>query len=401
MFMHKKTVFTTLIILLLVSIAAYAFILYGRGYRINISGEGNQFLTGTGLLVLTSTPNGAKVYLDDNLITATDDTINLAPRDYKVRIEKDGYYPWSKTVTLKTEAVTKTDAVLFPIAPKLEATTLLGAQDPVVDPTGGLIGYKVSSSSADNNGIYVLSLGNRIIPFGTSAKQIVTDEVDEFSSASIEFSPDGRELIARIPNGGSERIYLLKTDTLNIAPQNITLTVDQIMQQWEVIQEQLDERFASTLPSASRKFILSNFTDIKLSPEGDKIFYIASQSASMPSFINPSLPSTNSTPEDRNLNQGYAYVYQIKEDKNYLFYKPVENEVMPDFIWYPSSSHLIFEQNKRIFSLEYDGGNKTTLYSGPFDQDFLYTWPDGSGLIILTNFNDETVPPNLYKVGLR
>ena len=51
--------------------------------------------------------------------------------------------------------------------------------------------------------------------------------------------------------------------------------------------------------------------------------------------------------------------------------------------------------------MEYDGGNKTTLYAGPFDPSFLYTWPDGSGLIILTNFNDETVPPNLYRVGLR
>lgn len=51
--------------------------------------------------------------------------------------------------------------------------------------------------------------------------------------------------------------------------------------------------------------------------------------------------------------------------------------------------------------MEYDGGNKTTLYSGPFDQNFVYTWPDGSGLIIVTNFNDETVPQNLYKIGLR
>jgi hypothetical protein len=121
----------------------------------------------------------------------------------------------------------------------------------------------------------------------------------------------------------------------------------------------------------------------------------------MPHFITPSLPSTNSTPETRELKQGYAYVYQVKEDKNYLLYAPTENEMIPHFIWHPSSAHLVFIQNKRIFSMEYDGGNKTTLYSGPFDQNFLYTWPDGSGLIIVTNFNDETVPQNLYKIGLR
>jgi Tol biopolymer transport system component len=325
----------------------------------------------------------------------------LAPKDYDIRIEKDGYYPWRKSVTLINEAVTKTDAVLFPVAPKLEATTLIGAQDPVVDPTGGLIGYKVSSSSAENNGIYVLSLANRIIPFGASSKQIVTDEIDNFSTANIEFSPDGREMLASIPNGELPRIYLLKTDTLNPTPRNVSSTIDEVREEWSTTQEQLVEKFASTLPDKSRQFILDNFSTPKLSPEGDKIFYIASQSATMPLFINPPLPSTNSTPENRTINQGHAYVYQLKEDKNYILYSPVENETMPDFVWYPSSSHLVFEQNRRIFSLEFDGGNKTTLYAGPFDPKFLYTWPDGSGLIILTNFNDETVPPNLYKVGLR
>lgn len=94
--MPKKTIFTTVIVLLLVSLVAYAFILYGKGYRLNLSGKGNKILAGTGLLVLTSTPNGARVYLNDNFTTATDDTINLPPGDYDVRIEKDGYYPWKK-----------------------------------------------------------------------------------------------------------------------------------------------------------------------------------------------------------------------------------------------------------------------------------------------------------------
>ena len=399
--MQKKALFTTLFVILTVSVVAYGFILYGKGYRLNLHGDGNKILAGTGLLVLTSTPNGAKVYIDDNLTTATDDTINLPPGEYDVKIEKDGYYPWKKHVLLKEEAVTKTDAVLFPVAPKLEATTLTGAVNPVVDPSGGLIGYKVSSSSADNNGIYVFNLGNRFIPFGASARQIATDKFDSFSTSSFEFSPDGREMLSTISDARSERIYLLKTDAMNTEPQNVTLTVEQIRKQWTVTQQQLDEKFATTLPVPSRKFILDNFSKRKLSPEGDKIFYVASQSATMPSFINPPLPSTNSTKEVREIKAGNAYVYQIKEDKNYLLYQPLEGEILPDFVWHPSSAHMVFIQNKRIFSLEYDGGNKTTLYAGPFDPSFLYTWPDGSGLIILTNFNDETVPGNLYKVGLR
>lgn len=399
--MQKKALFTTFAILLVVSIVAYAFILYGKGYRLNLTGEGNKIIAGTGLLVLTSAPNGAKVYLNDNLTTATDDTINLPPGEYDVRIEKDGYYPWKKHVTLKTEAVTKTDAVLFPVAPKLEATTLLGAENPIVDPSGGLVGYKVSSSSADNNGIYVLNLGNRFIPFGSSARQIASDTFDTFSQSNIEFSPDGREMIVTILATTQNRIYLLKTDSMNANPQNISLTSDQVRIEWLEIQKQLDQKFAASLPNRSRRFILDNFSEHRLSPEGDKIFYIASQSATMPNFIKPPLPSTNSTAEQRNLTKGNAYVYQIKEDKNYLLFSAQSGEDMPNFVWHPSSAHLVFVQNKRIFAMEYDGGNKTTLYAGPFEPSFVYTWPDGSGLVILTNFNDETVPGNLYKIGLR
>lgn len=399
--MPKKTIFTTVIVLLLVSLVAYAFILYGKGYRLNLTGKGNKILAGTGLLVLTSTPNGARVYLNDNFTTATDDTINLPPGDYDVRIEKDGYYPWKKHVVLKNEAVTKTDAVLFPVVPKLEGVTLLGAEQPLVDPTGSFVAYKVSSSSAENNGIYILNINRPIISFGSSSKQIASDKVDNFSNAAMEFSPDGLSLLATISAPAGDRIYLLKTDILNTEPQNVTFTVEQVRKQWELMQQQLDKKFIASLPQATRTFVQENFTDPKLSPEGDKILYIASQSATMPHFINPSLPSTNSTAETRTIVKGNAYVYQIKEDKNYLLYAASEGGQLPHFIWHPSSAHVVFIENKRIVSMEYDGGNKTTLYAGPFDPSFLYTWPDGSGLIILTNFNDETVPPNLYRVGLR
>jgi hypothetical protein len=399
--MPKKTIVTTVIVFLLVSLVAYAFILYGKGYRLNLSGKGNKILTGTGLLVLTSTPNGARVYLNDNFTTATDDTINLPPGDYDVRIEKDGYYPWKKHVVLKNEAVTKTDAVLFPVVPKLEGVTLLGAEEPQVDSTGSFIAYKVSSSSAENNGIYILNLNRPIISFGSSSKQIASDKVDKFSKATMEFSPDGLTLLATISAPAGDRIYLLKTDILNTEPQNVTYTIEQVKKQWELMQLQLDKKFIASMPQATRTFVTDNFANPQLSPEGDKILYVASHSATMPHFINPPLPTTNSTNETREIVKGNAYVYQIKEDKNYLLYAPKSDEQLPHFIWHPSSAHLVFIQNKRIFSIEYDGGNKTTLYSGPFDPSFLYTWPDGSGLIILTNFNDETVPPNLYRVGLR
>lgn len=404
--MQKKTIISTTLIVLFIGLGTFLAILYGKGYRLNLAGDGNKIVAGTGLLVLTSTPDGARVYLDDNLTTATNDTLNLPPGDYDVRIEKDGYYPWKKHVTLVKEAVTKTDALLFPSAPKLEAATLLGAEDPIVDNNGSFVAYKVSSSSAQNNGIYVMGLTNRpLIPLGNTSRQIASDRIDSFSTATLEFSPDGQQILATIAPtstvSGNLKRYLLKTDSLNDNPQNVTVTIRQVRSQWELEKKEQENKFINSIPRKARAFAKENFASPKLSPEADKIVYIASNSATMPPFITPILPSTNSTPQVRDLKAGSVYVYQVKEDKNYLLYQPQEEELLPNFIWYPSSSHLVFIKDKRIYAIEYDGQNLTTLYSGPFSLSFVYPWPDGSGIIIRTNLNDETIPANLYTVGLK
>lgn len=398
----NRALITTLLVLVIVSVATYLAVLYGKGYRLNLGGEGNKIIAGTGLLVLTSTPDGASVFVDDNLTTATNDTINLPPGEYDVRIEKDGYFAWKKRVVLKKEAVTKTDTLLFPSVPRLEAITLVGAEEPLTDPAGNLIAYKVSSSSAQNNGIYIMSLTNRpLFPIGTSSQQIASDRLDDFSKAQLEFSPDGQEMLATVPTTTSKRVYLLQTNTLNQNPQNVTVTVAQLRRQWETEKNAKQDKIIASFPRKSKPFMTRYFANMKISPEQDKIMYVASESAAIPRFIAPPLPSTNSTSETRELKKGSVYVYQIKEDKNYHFYTPTEGEASPNFIWHPSSSHVVFIKGNRVYAREYDGGNETTLYAGPFNGDFLYPWPDGSGVVIRTNLNDESVPPNLYKIGLK
>lgn len=403
----KKAFFSTFVILILVGCISYGVVLYAKGYRLDFSNKGNQFVAGTGLLVLTSVPNGGRVFIDGNLTTATDNTINLSPGTYSIRIEKDGYFAWSKKVTVKKESVTKTDALLFPSTPKLEAITVLGSANPIIDPTNTLIAYSVSSSTAEQNGIYILTADNRpILSNGTSNTQIASDLQDRFSKANYEFSPDGKQLLATITLGrasstsANQTVYLLDTNRLNTTPQNVTVRVKQIKEQWAVLQKALDDKFISSLPKKVQPLALTNFANISISPERDKIMYTASISAQMPLTIVPPLPSTNSTLEDRNLVAGNVYVYQIKEDKNYLLYAPAKGEILPEFMWHPSSAHVVFVKDKKIQLMEFDGGNRITVYSGPFD-GFFYPWPNGAGIVIRTNFNDESNPPNLYRIGIR
>jgi hypothetical protein len=70
--------------------------------------------------------------------------------------------------------------------------------------------------------------------------------------------------------------------------------------------------------------------------------------------------------------------------------------------WFPTSRHLLLTLNGKIDVMEYDRTNWITIYSGPFVDDFVAPWSNGSRIIILTNLNgDATTLPNLYTVNLR
>lgn len=72
-----------------------------------------------------------------------------------------------------------------------------------------------------------------------------------------------------------------------------------------------------------------------------------------------------------------------------------------NYQWFPNSVHLIHHTAAGITIREYDNTNQVTVYSGPFDQNFVYPWPNGSRLLILTNFQQNQVPPNLYTIDLK
>ncbi|MEN8253819.1 MAG: PEGA domain-containing protein, partial [Patescibacteria group bacterium] len=64
----------------------------------------------TGLLAANSFPTGAQVFINGELATATDDTLYLEPGSYNIEIKKDGFSPWRKTMQLRKELVTQTNA---------------------------------------------------------------------------------------------------------------------------------------------------------------------------------------------------------------------------------------------------------------------------------------------------
>ena len=403
----KKQIIISALILLFLLAGTTVVVFYGRGYRFDF-GKGVPNLSGTGLLVATSSPDGAQVFVNGHLTTATANTINLAPGTYDVKIVKEGYLSWQKTLVIKNEVVTKADALLFPTAPKLESITNLGAQTPVLDPSNTKIAYTVASQSATKNGIYILDTTARpILTLQSSSSQIINDTINTFSKAKLQWSPDGSELLASIPGTISTTTYLLQTNGFNQNPQDVTETMESVNVAWDKQKTDKEKALTDGLTKALKIIVLSDFRVINWSADETKILYVASQSAEIPIVITPRLIGTDSTPEVRNIQKGTIYVYDIKEDRNYKIIDSLPNSETLNMyspspiIWFPDSKHLIYNYNKKIDIMEYDTGNQTTVYAGPFVDSYVFPWSDGSRVVILTDLGNPNTSPNLYTVDLK
>lgn len=401
--MKKELVFSFLVILFLV-VATAAVIFFAKGYRIGFNGNG-AIIAGTGLLVATSTPDGAQVFVNGHLTTATDNTINLAPGDYEVKIFKDGYFPWQKKITIKEEVVSKADALLFPTTPKLESITNIGVLNPVIDPSRTKLAYLVASQSALKNGIYVLDMSIRpILTLQNASTQIVNETINAFSSSQISWSPDSKQILAKIGFDSVSTDYVLNTGSMNTAPQDVTETLDFLNASWEKLKAEKDKSLMDSLRKGLRQVVSDNFNIIQWSDDETKILYEASRSATIAQIIKPALIGTDSTPEVREIKKGEIYVYDIKEDRNYKILDSLsfvkEKKVSP-LMWYPDSKHLVYVNNQKIDMMEYNGGNITTVYAGPFVNGFVFPWPDATKLVILTNLGNSNLTPNLYTIGLK
>ncbi len=417
----KKQIFFSAILIILLIIATSLIVLYAKGYRILVNKSGPA-VSKTGILEITSTPTSSQVYINDHLTTATNNSINLTPGKYTVKVAKDGYYDFQKDVQIEKEVVTGIDALLFPKSPSLQSISTFGVEEALVDPSGTKLAFKIASQSAKRNGIYILDMNARTVPIlqgQSSSSQIADDTVDKFSEASLSWSPDSRQIIASISAKPTTEessnldttgqttpqanplatYYLLKSDTFNDNPQDITATISETLDLWKT---QLTDREISRQKSLKPKiaqFSKQYFHVLSWSPDDKKILYQASESGQMPVFQTSRRIGNNLLYERRDLKKGAVYVYDTTEDINTRIIDSVDQE--PSLTWFPDSDHLVYVHDEKIQIVEADGSNLTTVYAGPFLGNYVFPWPDGSKIVILTNLGNTNASPTLYTIGLK
>ena len=422
---------TSLILIAVLTLIAGFFV---RGYRIDLN---NKTLRPTGILSATSIPEGAQVWLNGKLKTATNQTIVLPPGEYQVEIKKPGFSTWKKTITIEKEVVSEADAQLFPIAPDLKALSFTGANWPQISPDGTKLFYFVTSEEelvlSDNEkptekiisvinqdseieatttasvkeskiGLWIIHLTERPLSRSFQSRIFVKLADDfNFQDTLIQWSPNSGKIIMITPDSrGNKDYFLLDTN------QSYDFTVPPLISEKEIQalktlsewQEQENlriQQLLEKLPEKLQEYLVNKVENLSFSPDELKILYQTREKITLPErFVAKEIIGTSTQKEIRQLEPGSWYIYDIKEDKNFLVLDNQDTSIS----WFPTSRHLLLvKENLSIEIIEYDGHNQTTLYSGPFENNYVFPFPSGKQLLILTSLNKNR-PSDLYFVSL-
>src|SRR3990172_2015260 len=154
-------------------ILAAMVVLYAQGYRLDLK----KGITETGLILVKSLPDGARVYLNGELVAATDSSIpDLKEGTYTIKIEKDGHQSWEKTVPVKPRLVTSIEVLLPPISPSL-GFLRTRPQELAEEPKEGAFTSisSVTFSPTEDQVLVRTRAGSWLFPVGTANPQEVAE----------------------------------------------------------------------------------------------------------------------------------------------------------------------------------------------------------------------------------
>ncbi len=406
--MTKIRILVLLTTILTVGVVSYLLFLYAQGYRL----DGKDFaVKPSGLLVVKSNPEGAQILVNQEVKGATNTNLTLLPETYDITIKKEGYTTWQKRITIKKEEVTEIGAHLFKLAPSLSAVTLNTATKPSTSPDGTRIAFVVPATKEnieeEKEGLWVLDNINLPLGFSRDPKRITDGDLKD---ATWIWSPNSREILLTLDKSKfllDATVFTPQSKRVNIASQS-----EEIIAEW---QKEKDKMLASKIKGLPEKLvpIIRDYaTNVTFSPDETKILYTAKADYTLPDEITKPIPGASTQKQERDIKKYNTYVYDIKEDRNFLISEKNENLQIGNFwegknppkekiVWFPTSAHLVWAKEGKIIVMDYDGTNPQEVYSGSYFSPFAFTSVTTDRIIILTNLGSDSQEANLYYVNIK
>ena len=399
-----RLILISLTIVIVSSVGIFAS-LYARGYRFNMA---KLKFEPSGILVVKSDPTGSEIYINGDYKTTSDANISLAPGTYDVSIKKDGFIAWNKRLTIEKEIVTEINVSLFKSVPSLSPVTLSGALNPVASSDYTKIVYFVpplENQATDKTGLWIVENVNLPIGFSKDPRKITDGSI---INSTWKFSPDGNEVLIEAGQG----IFLINAGSFTPQNQrvNIASKYQTTLNNWKEERDKKNKSNLKSLPDEIETIFLEKTKVIEFSPDGKKMLYIASGSASLKEGLVKPLPGTSTQKEERNTENGKIYVYDIEEDKNFLIDSNSDGYIVDSInpenpskrlAWFPNSFNLVFAEEGKISILDYDGTNRQEIYSGAYIAPYAFPFASTQKLMILTNLGADSSTPNLYSLTIK
>jgi len=396
-----RVIFFVITLILVGSLGIFA-TYYARGYKFDL--KTFTFLP-NGILVLKSEPDGASVYINGELKAATNANLPLAPGTYDIEVKKDGYFSWYKRLTIEKEIVTQATVSLFKTVPSLSPVTSFGAANPVISEDGSKIVFSVLPSknlTDDKVGLWSFDTFSLPLGFGSGPKRVADGDM---TNATYTFSPDGRQLLLKVSNG----IFLIDTGSFTAQNQrvNVASQTDEIIAGWKTQKDNINQSLIQNLPPELSDVLSRKSSAFIFSPDDNMVLYSASSSATLPDNLIKPLPGASTQGQERGIVPGHTYVYDVKEDRNFLITdQPVtinnlDNPQIPALRWMSSSRHLLLAGPTQIVIIDYDGTNRQTVYSGSYTMPSVFPFSNTSKLLILTNLGSPNSTSNLYTLTVK
>jgi hypothetical protein len=378
----------TLLTIVILGGITTALYLYTSGYRLNKNDEGTLDMARTGMIGVKSIPDGAGVYLDGKIVTATDDTVSsVKPGIHEIRVVKKGFLEWKKEIEVFEQLVTDITAVLVSQSTRLEPLTNTGARYPSISPSLTKIAY--FSFDSEKPGIWVMPLtGVNIGLFKTNPNVAIEDtRYTKYSNGKeIIWSPDENNLLVKSED---DTYYLI--DLSNNSAQT-TLKSEEIVADWEEEIREKREDFVNNsvfvVPENIVELALSK--DVLWAPDEKKFLY---------------------TKEEGDQIQYWVYNFEVPipvgEKTESFVFSIDKNSTQPKISWYTDSFHLILvegdienEKAGTVSLIRIDGTNKTEVYNNTLYSDVAFSSPGGDKIIIVTSFKSGE-QTDLYTVSIR
>jgi hypothetical protein len=406
------------------------FSLYASGYKFNLSWplKLNKFLQKTGMLIVSTTPSGATIYLNDkplstssfslwrkNYLTSDAKIKNLLPGDYTLSLERSGYWPFEKKIRIDSGQTTFVENInLFRFnEPSLVTLTIPGELK--ISPNNRYL-YLAQTKEIWN----LKSQSVKTLPLETvTAGQWLSN--DKLLAGGYIFNPEktadldytkiiGAEASHWFYEEATGRLYYQnknslnrleadsRTNTLLINGENfltyeprsdhLFLVVSKenrtILQDYNIKTQKVDserelpnvglyqfvpdkQKFLSLYDSKNKTLYLFNPSDLKNSNETIK------------NIISWQWPS----PEQLIYNNAWEiYSFDVRQNRAALITRV--SEEITKIIWHQGSEYLIFSTAKSLNIVDLKNGTITTIFRAAkiadlaLDEknDLLYFWAD-------------------------